>query len=246
MKVFGEASDGAHDRHGGQAAHGTQRAIGHGHAQVFQQRQIVLAIVTREEEDPSFADERDKLIELKGTAYQFAIFGTGFFLAMGAMALGQPPEVMFGKVMSIPDKVMDVYAKLVTPWKPAEIHAFEADLKAGRIHPRDAKMKLAWAITSAFYGASGANAAQNQFVALFQKGNTPDEMPEYLTDCRETLLEIMVSNGLAGSKSQARRLIDQQGVKLDGATVDDGNLIVNHECIIQVGKRHFLKVAIKK
>ncbi|NLW71509.1 MAG: tyrosine--tRNA ligase [Chloroflexi bacterium] len=155
-------------------------------------------------------------------------------------------EDMYGKVMSIPDKVMDVYAKLVTPWKPAEIHAFEADLKAGRIHPRDAKMKLAWAITSAFYGASGANAAQNQFVALFQKGNTPDEMPEYLTDCRETLLEIMVSNGLAGSKSQARRLIDQQGVKLDGATVDDGNLIVNHECIIQVGKRHFLKVAIKK
>ena len=56
---------------------------------------IVIAIVTREEEDPSFVDERDKLIELKGTAYQFAIFGTGFFLAMGAMALGQPPEVMF-------------------------------------------------------------------------------------------------------------------------------------------------------
>lgn len=56
---------------------------------------IVNAIVTREEEDPSFADERDKLIDLKGTAYQFAVFGTGFFLAMGAMALGQPPVVMF-------------------------------------------------------------------------------------------------------------------------------------------------------
>lgn len=56
---------------------------------------IVNAIVTREEEDPSFTDERDKLIELKGTSYQFAIFGVGFFLAMGAMAFGQPPAVMF-------------------------------------------------------------------------------------------------------------------------------------------------------
>lgn len=152
---------------------------------------------------------------------------------------------MYGKVMSIPDKAMLIYSKLVTQWKPAEITAFEAGLETGYTHPRDAKMRLAWEITHAFYGAEAADAAQEQFVAMFQKGDAPDEMPEYLTDGQETLVEIIVGNGLAESKSQARRLIDQQGVKVDGITMREGNTMVDRESVIQVGKRHYLKVKTK-
>jgi tyrosyl-tRNA synthetase len=153
-------------------------------------------------------------------------------------------EDMYGKVMSIPDKAMVIYSKLVTQWKPDKILAFETGLESGYLHPRDAKMQLAWEITSAFYGSEAATIAQAQFVAMFQKGSTPDEMPEYLTDGKESLVDIMVGNNLAESKSQARRLIDQQGVKVDGITVRDGNLQVDQPAIIQVGKRHYLKVKI--
>ncbi|MGB4596014.1 MAG: tyrosine--tRNA ligase [Anaerolineaceae bacterium] len=154
-------------------------------------------------------------------------------------------EDMYGKVMSIPDKAMVIYSKLVTQWKPAEITAFEAGLESGILHPRDAKMKLAWEITNAFYGTEAANAAQAQFVAMFQKGMEPDEMAEYLTNGKETLVDIMVGNGLAESKSQARRLIDQQGVKVDGITMRDGNTLIDQPGVIQVGKRHYLKVKTK-
>lgn len=151
-------------------------------------------------------------------------------------------EDMYGKVMSIPDKVMLTYAKLVTQWKPADIHAFKVALESGHIHPRDAKMQLAWEITSAFYGAQSADAAQLQFIAMFQKGNQPDEIPEFITDGFLTLVEVMLNSGLAESKSQARRLIDQQGVKVDGVTVRDGALVVGDGSVIQVGKRHYLRV----
>lgn len=154
-------------------------------------------------------------------------------------------EDMYGKVMSIPDKAMVIYSKLVTQWKPAEITAFEAGLETGRLHPRDAKMQLAWEITNAFYGADAATAAQEQFVAMFQKGSAPDEMPEYVTAGNETLIDIMVGNGLAESRTQARRLIDQQGVKVDGVTMRDGSTIVDRPGVIQVGKRHYLKVNTK-
>jgi tyrosyl-tRNA synthetase len=154
-------------------------------------------------------------------------------------------EDMYGKVMSIPDKAMVIYSKLVTQWKPAEITAFEAGLETGRLHPRDAKMQLAWEITNAFYGADAATVAQEQFVAMFQKGSAPEEMPEYVTDGNETLIDIMVGNGLAESRTQARRLIDQQGVKVDGVTMRDGSTIVDRPGVIQVGKRHYLKVNTK-
>jgi tyrosyl-tRNA synthetase len=154
-------------------------------------------------------------------------------------------EDMYGKVMSIPDKAMVIYSKLVTQWKPAEITAFEAGLESGHVHPRDAKMQLAWEITNAFYGSAAATAAQAQFIAMFQKGDLPDEMPEYHSDGTETLVEIMVGNGLAESKSQARRLIDQQGVKVDGVTMRDGNTLIERASVIQVGKRHYLKVNTK-
>ncbi len=151
-------------------------------------------------------------------------------------------EDMYGKVMSIPDKVMVRYAQLVTDWKPDQVDRFEAGLETGSLHPRDAKMQLAKGITAAFYSPEQAEAAEAAFIALFQKGDIPDDMPEYILSGEETLVDVMLNAGLTSSKSQGRRLIDQQGVRVDGVTAFDPNMLLQDGSYIQVGKRHYLRL----
>lgn len=149
---------------------------------------------------------------------------------------------MYGKVMSIPDKAMPVYARLATEWTPEKVHTFETGLEANTLHPRDAKMQLAFGITSVFYGDKEAENAQKQFVTTFQQGNIPDEIPEYRFSEGENLIDIMVGQKMVGSRSEARRLVEQQGVKIDGIPVDDLSVVLHDGNILQVGKRRFLRL----
>jgi tyrosyl-tRNA synthetase len=149
---------------------------------------------------------------------------------------------MYGKVMSIPDKAMPVYARLATEWTPENVREFENGLKTNSLHPRDAKMRLAFGITSVFYGEKEAENAQKQFVTTFQQGNIPEQIPEYNFSDDDNLIDIMVSQEMVGSRSEARRLIDQQGVKIDGTPVEDMNVTLQDGNILQVGKRRFLRL----
>ena len=149
---------------------------------------------------------------------------------------------MYGKVMSIPDKAMPIYAELATEWTPEQLSRFKAGLSTNSLHPRDAKMQLAYGITTVFYGAEAAEAAQNQFVQTFQKGDTPEEMPEYAPAADETIIDIIVGQKLAGSRSEARRLIDQMGVKVNGVTVSDPTCKPDPDSVLQVGRRKFLRI----
>lgn len=156
--------------------------------------------------------------------------------------LNTSAEDMYGKVMSIPDKAMPVYARLATEWTPEKLHNFIIALEAGSLHPRDAKMQLAYAITSVFYGKQAAEAAQDHFVNTFQQGNIPDEIAEFFISDDSTLLDVMVSQKMVSSRSEGRRLIDQQGVKIDGETIDDFATPLEDGNVIQVGKRRFLRI----
>ncbi|NJC95941.1 MAG: tyrosine--tRNA ligase [Anaerolineales bacterium] len=149
---------------------------------------------------------------------------------------------MFGKLMSIPDFVMGKYMRLATRWTPHEIEALEKDLESGRLHPRDAKMKLANEIVSIFYGESESKSAQDAFVKTFQQKEVPDEMPEYQLESGQTVLDVILAAKLAASKSEGRRLIDQKGVRLDGEVLERGDLPFPHPGVLQVGKRKFLRV----
>ena len=149
---------------------------------------------------------------------------------------------MYGKVMSIPDKAMPVYAELATEWSPEQLSRFRAGLATNSVHPRDAKMQLAYGITTVFYGEQAAGDAQNQFVHTFQKGDTPEEMPEYHPGEEETLIDIMVGQKMAKTRSEARRLIDQMGVKVDGVTMSDPNSKPEPDSVLQVGRRRFLRI----
>lgn len=149
---------------------------------------------------------------------------------------------MYGKVMSVPDAAMSKYYRLVTRFSPHEIDEIEKAVAAGTMHPRDAKMRLAREITSIFYGDVSADAAQENFVKMFQQKEVPDEMPEYSLQDGQTVLDVILAAGMAESKSKARGLIDQKGVRLDGETLERGDVPFPHPGVLQVGKRRFLRV----
>ena len=158
--------------------------------------------------------------------------------------LNSTPEDMYGKVMSIPDEAMSQYAKLVTRWYPPQIVEFEKALKDGNIHPRDAKMKIAFEVTSTYYSEEQAKAAENAFVAVFQQGFIPSEMEEFKVSVGQSVLDILVAANLVGSRSDGRRLIEQNGVKFDGLVVSKPDTILPKSGVLQVGKRKFVKCLI--
>ncbi|HOJ00603.1 MAG TPA: tyrosine--tRNA ligase [Anaerolineaceae bacterium] len=148
---------------------------------------------------------------------------------------------MYGKIMSIPDKAMPRYFRLVTRWTPLEVETLEKQIKDGKVHPRDAKMKLAFEVTDAFYGTEQATQAQNDFVQKFQKKEMPVDMPDFPITNGQSLLEVIVAAQIVTSKSQAKRLFEQGGVSLDGETVKDWAMLAQPG-VLQVGKRNFLKL----
>ncbi len=151
-------------------------------------------------------------------------------------------EDMYGKLMSIPDMAMGKYMRLATRWSPYEIEALEKDVASGSIHPRDAKMKIAREITSVFYGNDDAQKAEEGFVKTFQHKEVPDEMPEYDLKNSQTAMDVILDAKMAASRSEARRLFDQKGVRLDGETIERGDMPFPHPGVLQVGKRKFLRV----
>ncbi len=152
------------------------------------------------------------------------------------------PEDMYGKVMSIPDDAMGKYYRLVTRFTPTEIDTLLGEVASGSMHPRDAKMKLAREIVSIFYGEEAAQPAEDAFVKLFQKKAVPDDMPEYALQDGQTVLDVLLATGLVDSKSNARRMVDQKAVRVDGETVSRASDAFPGRGVLQVGKRKFTRV----
>ena len=152
------------------------------------------------------------------------------------------PEDMYGKVMSVPDKAMPKFFRLVTRWTPPEIDAIEKEITRGTLHPRDAKMKLAHEIVSIYYSEDAAQEAEAHFKRVFQQGNTPQEMDEFKLQSGQSVLDVLVACGLVKSNSEGRRLLDQNGIRLDGETLTDPSQPFPHPGVLQAGKRRFIKV----
>jgi tyrosyl-tRNA synthetase len=152
------------------------------------------------------------------------------------------PEDMFGKVMSVPDQAMPLYSRLVTRWTPDQIAQLEKNLAENVLHPRDAKMTLAKEITGCFYGDPAAERAQDAFTRTFQQHMVPEEMPEYRLAAGQSVIDVLMTSHLAASRSEARRLVEQNGVRLDGETLSEPQAPFPHPGVLQVGRRHFLRV----
>lgn len=162
------------------------------------------------------------------------------------IGIDESPQEMYGKAMSIPDELMSKYFELVTDLTPDQIKTIKEELEKGILHPRDAKMLLAKTIVRMYHGINEAEKAEDHFVTVFQKGTMPDEIPVVVWegDKEISIVDLLVDLNLLSSKSEARRMIGNSGVKLDGKKVEDPHLQVSivDKMIVQVGKRKFIKI----
>lgn len=167
------------------------------------------------------------------------------------IGITEPPGEMYGKVMSLPDHLMLRYFELVTPMPWEEIRRLEQDLAAGAIHPRDAKMLLARTIVTLYWGEEAAARAETEFKRVFSERQLPSTVPEFqvpadmLQDGRIWLPRLLVLCGMVPSTSQARRLIKQGGVEVDGRKVQDPDYELEPApgTVIKAGKRKFVRLA---
>ncbi len=158
------------------------------------------------------------------------------------------PGTMFGKLMSVSDDLMFRYYELLSSMEMDEIERLKADMQAGAVHPRDVKVQLAMELVGRFHGKAAAEKAREGFDAQFRRGEVPDDIPEYVlgadVDRSAVFLpKVLKEAGLVKSASEARRLIKQGAISIDGQKVSADEIPVDASgCVIKVGKRRYLKL----
>ncbi len=165
------------------------------------------------------------------------------------IGIDESPQEMYGKAMSIPDELMDKYFELVTDLTPVQIQKIKEEIKSGILHPRDAKMLLGKTIVRMYHGLDAAEQAEQHFIQVFQQGSIPDEIPviEWRGNEEISVIDLLVNVKLFQSKSEARRMIENRGIKINGEKVRDvqQQISITDGLIIQVGKRKFVKMIIQ-
>ncbi|GLS83122.1 tyrosine--tRNA ligase [Paraferrimonas haliotis] len=164
------------------------------------------------------------------------------------IGVSDAPDEMFGKIMSISDELMWDYYELLSFRPLSEVAALKAEV-AGGSNPRDTKILLAKEIIARFHDDAAATQAEANFIARFQKGAIPDEMPEFELAIGDGLgiANLLKDAGLVNSTSDAMRMIKQGAVKIDGEKVTDSRLQLSEAStkVYQVGKRKFARVTLK-
>jgi tyrosyl-tRNA synthetase len=164
------------------------------------------------------------------------------------VGITEPPNEIFGKMMSIPDDLMWSYWELVTDRTPREIEALNKEVAAGALHPMDAKMRLAREVIAGFHGDDAARKAADNFQRIFRDRQAPEEAPIKKIPCgpAKKLTALLVELQLVPSKSEAIRLIEQGGVEIDGVRVDDARAEIDlskpGEFLLRAGKKKFVRV----
>src|SRR5947209_13167779 len=167
------------------------------------------------------------------------------------ISINEPASEMFGKVMSISDDLMWRYYELLTDLRMKEIARLRGEAESGERNPRDIKVELAKRIITDFHSAQDAQNAEEEFNRIFRQKQAPDKVEEReVAAARWKLLRLLVETEMAASMGEARRLIEQGGVSLDGerqSRVDyEVDLSAGRALLIQVVKRRFLRVRAKE
>ena len=164
------------------------------------------------------------------------------------VAFTDPPNEMYGKLMAIPDHLIIKYMRLLTDIPEKEIEKYEEGMRKKSINPRDVKMKLAFEITKFFHGEDKAKEAQDRFIKVFREKEVPEDIPAYEFGEEEIpIVDLLLSVGAASSRSEAKRLINQGGVYVNGERVKDFREILklDKEIVLKVGKRRFYRILSK-
>lgn len=161
------------------------------------------------------------------------------------IGITEEPNEMLSKIMSIPDSLIIKYYRLLTDVSEEKIEKMQAEMRAGKINPRDAKLCLAHDIVKIYHSEEKAAAAEKYFIAAFSKREIPENIPEVKVEKEEIkLTELLVLAGAAKSLSDARRKIEQGGVEIDGQRVDNWKEMVyssSDGSTLKTG-RHFFRI----
>lgn len=160
------------------------------------------------------------------------------------IGISEPPGVIFTKVLNIPDSAVQNYAELATRWEPEQIEEWMALIEAGTMEMRELKDLLAWEIVSIFYDDATAESARAD-ARRMHEGLAPSDAPEWRLSTEMSVVDLLHQSGLVGSKSDARRMIEQRGVRINGEMVETYTDVVvpkEIEQVVQAGKRKFLRV----
>ena len=165
------------------------------------------------------------------------------------IGIDEPADQIFGKIMSISDETMWLYFELVSFQPLTEIQKLRDAVEDG-MNPRDVKFLLAEEIVARFYDSHAGKQAREHFISQFQQGKLPDEIPEVRINAGAnglSIAHVMKIAGLVDSTSQATRLLQQGGVRIDGERIYDRNLLLsaNKTMIFQIGKRRFAKIILE-
>ncbi len=163
------------------------------------------------------------------------------------VALNDSPEDMFGKIMSIPDSLMEKYFRLLTDLPITQIEKTIKDLKEGKLHPMEAKAFLAHTIVRMYHGKEKADRAREEFFRVFSKKEVPSDIPKHHIKKGTRLTKALLDANLVPSSSEAKRLIKQGGVYLNGERITDINHTLDEgEFTVKVGKRKFARFVVSK
>ncbi|GAA0710643.1 tyrosine--tRNA ligase [Paraclostridium ghonii] len=168
------------------------------------------------------------------------------------IGISEAPNDMYGKTMSIPDELIIRYFELVTDEHPDSIESMKSDMEQDKVNPRDLKMRLAKEVVKLYHGEEKAIESEQYFKSVFQKKNVPDDIAEMEVSIEESeeglffIPKLVTGLKLSPSTSEARRLLKQGGIKLNGEKVESDKISLQNGDIIQVGKRKFAKLIINK
>lgn len=156
------------------------------------------------------------------------------------------PDDIYGKTLSVSDDLMFRYFSLLSDMTEQEIEALEGELVAGKVHPKQVKQKLARELTARFHSKEAAEEAERNFEKVFAKGGVPDEVPEFSLPVGTVvpLPNLLADAGLVKSTSEARRMIKQSAVSIEGEKVTDARMEISGDSslLIKVGKRRFTRI----
>jgi tyrosyl-tRNA synthetase len=160
------------------------------------------------------------------------------------IGISDSPKEIFGKTLSIPDKLIYQYFELVTDISKQELIEIKSSLENDKTNPRDIKRQLARTLVRMYHSQTSADDAEKEFDKIFIQKSIPDNIEIYTISAQMGITGLLVEAKLAASKGEARRLIDQGGVSIDDERVTDPNLLLpdKEEFILKVGKRRFLKI----
>lgn len=153
------------------------------------------------------------------------------------------PNDIYGKVMSLADSALPIYLAVASNLPTDEVDEYKRQLERSSVNPRDIKMKLAYDIVRQFHDAAAAGAAEQEFIRVFSKRELPSEMETFAMNAPMPIVDLLVAAKFAPSKSEARRLIQQGGVKLNEEKISEMDAVIPvGEGILSVGRRKFVKL----